>query len=239
MGQLENLVLGLGEPLIAPLVPQPLRDDIMLLWALDRRLAELARAGKEPALRQIKLRWWSEQLAVLAPGLVPTEPLLAMVGERLLDRVRAAELVALADAWENEAIGEVDPSGERGALLFALTARLLGQGDVDVAAAGRLWALVERGLAEGRLPDGLSTSLEMSGVGMNASLQIAHVEALDCRQGRALGINFRQGGSRDTSRIPRALAALTALARGIARRGGVRSRWREQLLVFRVGLIGR
>lgn len=212
MGHTENLVLGLGEPLIAPLVPAPVRDDVMLLWALDRRLAGLARTGKEPALRQIKLRWWSEQLAGLSPGVVPTEPLLAIAAERLIGRIGAGELAALADAWEAEAVGEVDGSGERGVLLFALTARLLGQGDADVAASGRLWALVER----------LSTSLEMSEGESDSVLQTAHVER-----------------RRDTQRLPRALAALTALTRTIARRHGVRSRWREQLVVFRVGLLGR
>ena len=222
MGQVENLVLGLGEPLIAPLVPLPLRDDVMLLWALDRRLAELARTGKEPALRQIKLRWWSEQLAALSPDVVPTEPLLAMVGERLLGRIGAGELAALADAWESEAVGEVDLSGERGVVLFGLTARLLGAGDADVAAAGRLWALVERVLAEGRLPDGVSTSLDMSGLERGVHPDPAHVER-----------------RRDTVSLPRALAALTALTRTIVRRGGARSRWREQLVVFRVGLLGR
>ena len=231
-------MLGLGEPLIAPLVPPPLRDDVMLLWALDRRFAELARTGKEPALRQIKLRWWSEQLAALSPGMVPSEPLLTLVGERLLGRIGAGELAALADAWESEAVGEVDLSGARGVILFGMTARLLGTGDADVAAAGRLWALVERGLVEGCLSDGVSTSLDMSGNFSGSPLKSAHVEPFDCLAGAQDKLPPK-GGSRDTVGLPRALAALTALARSIAKRGGVRSRWREQLVVFRVGLLGR
>ena len=197
-------MLRLTDPLVLPLVAPPLRDAVTALWTLDARLGELARAGREPALRQIRLAWWSEQLTGLAAASAPAEPLLQRVARDLLPVIDSMALSGLADAWVAEAIEEAD-GAERGAALFALTARLLGQGD-GLADAGRGWAMVERGVA-----------------GETAAWPVAAALL----------------GTVRLNRLPRPLAAVTAVARRIARQGGTRSAGREQWLLFRVGLIGR
>lgn len=205
-----ELVLGLGEPLIAPLVARPFREAVLVLWGLDRRLAGLARSGREPALRQIKLRWWGEQIERMVQGAIPSEPLLAMVAERLLGRVSPELLVALSEGWEAEAAdgGEDLPDGARGVALFALTAQAMGAAVPD-AVAGRTWAMA----------DSLLSRQAVS----NEAWQVV-------RQALA--------GAR-LSALPRPLAALTAMVGSIAARGGQRSRVREQLAILRVGLVGR
>lgn len=139
-------MLRLSDPLVLPLVAQPLRDAVLALWSLDARLAEQARAGREPTLRMIRLTWWSEQLMALRPGAAPAEPLLRTVAEVLLGRIEPARLAALAQTWMAEAGYEAD-DGERGAALFSLTAQIIGEDDKPaVAAAGRGWAMVDRAL---------------------------------------------------------------------------------------------
>lgn len=199
-------MLRLSDPLVLPLVAQPLRDAVLALWALDARLAEQARAGREPTLRLIRLTWWSEQLAALDPGSTPAEPLLRTVVDHLFAHCEAAELAALADGWMAEASEQPD-AGERGAALFTLTAQIIGGGDATtLSAAGRGWAMVDRAL---------------------------YAEAPDW------ATIARQFAAVSPRQLPRPLAAITAVARRIARNGGQRAQGREQWLLFRVGLIGR
>lgn len=197
-------MLRLTDPLVLPLVAPPLRDAVASLWALDARLAELARAGREPALRQIRLAWWSEQLAKLDRASLPAEPVLQSVGTHLLDKVDREALAGLADAWVAEAL---DDGGweERGAHMFRLTGELLGKLS-SVEQAGRGWAMVERGLA----------GSEVDWTAAAATLDSVRLADL-----------------------PRPLAAVTAVARRIARHDGMRAAGREQALLFRVGLFGR
>ncbi len=197
-------LLRLTHPLILPLVAPPIRDAVAALWTLDARLAELARAGREPALRQIRLAWWSEQLAKLDRRSAPAEPVLQSVATDLLPHIDGVASATLADAWVAEALDDAD-GAERGAALFALTGKLLGRGDTDMlAVAGRGWALVERSVA--------------------SSASQWNPQAFS-------GVRL--------SVLPRPLAAITAVARRIARHDGKRSAGREQALLFRVGLIGR
>lgn len=199
-------MLRLSDPLVLPLVAPPLRDAVASLWALDARLAELARAGREPALRQIRLAWWSEQLTKLAPASAPAEPLLQNIAQELLPHANGAMLATLADAWVDEALEEAD-GAEGGAALFALTAALLGgHSGETVAEAGRGWAMVERAVAGG-IADWRAAAGLLDAVGLRS--------------------------------LPRPLAAVTAVARRIARHDGSRAPGREQALLFRVGLIGR
>lgn len=199
-------MLRLSDPLVLPLVAQPLRDAVLALWSLDARLAEQARAGREPTLRMIRLTWWSEQLMALRPGVAPAEPLLRTVAERLLAQIEPSSLAALADGWMAEASEEPD-DGERGAALFSLTAQIMGGGDdAAVGAAGRGWAMVDRALLAEQ-PDWATIAAKFDTVRLH--------------------------------RLPRPLAAITAVARRIARHGGVRAAGREQWLLFRVGLLGR
>lgn len=199
-------MLRIDHPLILPLVPQSVRGPILLLWRLDARLAELAHAGREPALRLIRLRWWADRLGALADG-PPAEPLLQEAHEQLLDRMTPADLAGLAEAWFDyaESEGSNDAPGKS---LFSLTSRLLlptaPTGSPDAAA---LWFHVSGLLGP---PNGA----DWAGAAR-----------------RALPVNI--------AGWPRPLAALAGLSRAIALRHGVRSPGREQLLLLRIGLIGR
>lgn len=197
-------MLRLTDPLVLPLVTPPLRDAVASLWGLDARLAELARAGREPALRQIRLAWWSEQLAKLDAALPPAEPVLQSVATHLPGHIDPEALAGLADAWVAEALDDGDQA-ERGAALFRLTAGLLGKSS-HAGQAGRGWAMVERGLAGG---------------------------GVDWKHAAAAFDGVRLAD------LPRPLAAVTAVARRIARHDGTRAPAREQALLFWVGLIGR
>lgn len=149
-------MLRIDHPLILPLVPQPVRDAVLLLWRLDMRLAELAHAGREPALRLIRLRWWADRLAALEDG-APAEPLLAEVHDSLLTPLGSAALTSLAEGWFDHAQSE-GGSDAPAHILFQLTSRLLSptakMGSPDAAA---LWLAVERRLAQGEATDWSAT----------------------------------------------------------------------------------
>jgi hypothetical protein len=208
-------------------------------------------------LRQIRLRWWHEQLAALTPGAPHHDPLLQQVAQHLLPAIPASTLTALVDAWEDVTCAEQGGQGaqdgedhgsghntaqtnaisnaqadaqasaqasaqtdapasgatHRGALLFAATAHLLGHAGGDViTAAGAGWAAVG------------NVQYAESGQGAgDAAWHMAHAALSN--------ISYH--------RLPRSLAALTALAHSIAARNGQRRPSREQLLVLRVGLFGR
>lgn len=199
-------MLRIDHPLILPLVPVPVRDQVLLLWRLDARLCELAHAGKEPALRMIRLRWWADRLAALDNG-PPPEPLLEAVHDTLLEPCGASALAGLAEEWFAFAESE-GASTLPGETLFVMTSQLIdGRRPGGPAAAAALWQQV--------------------------ALLEPHGEAADWRRIAARARSVSIGG------WPRALAALAGLARAIALRQGRRSEGREQLLLLRIGLIGR
>lgn len=112
------------------------------LWTLDSALGAAAFSGREPMIRRIKLAWWREALERLDSAPPPAEPhLQAAAAELLPCGIRGVELAELADAWAE--IEEADGAG-RGAILFALSARLLGgEADEKVRSAGEGWARVD------------------------------------------------------------------------------------------------
>ena len=143
------------------------------------------------------------------------------LARRLLDegKFSLAEVAALAEHWMAEALEERGAqAAERGPALFDLTAQLWpsdGQrrDDFDPSLyrqAGRGWAMVDA-LLGGRVPVAAAAWSEAA------------------RQFDGVRIN----------QFPRALAALTGLARRVALAGGARSRRHEQLLLLRIGLLGR
>jgi phytoene synthase len=208
------ITLDLTDPIIFPLVPHGRRDAVKCLWTLNNRLAEMAVSGTEPALRQIRLRWWADQLALTENGTVPPEPLLADVATIVTPLLGAAALASLAEAWLDAAAsveGE-PPETAQGGLIYAMTASLLGHQAHDshaIEQAGRLW------------------------VGVRGTDRIGTTAAEDWEPWAAAAATVRLAA------LPRPLAALTSLARAIASRRGER-RWRsEQLLILRVGLFGR
>ena len=102
--------------------------------------------GREPLAKQLRLAWWREALERLDREAAPPEPVLQALAAHVVPAgVSGAELAAMADGWEI-LLGEakLDLYAEaRGATLFRLSARLLGEPDFPVDAAGRRWALVD------------------------------------------------------------------------------------------------
>lgn len=207
---------AIDNPLILPLVPASRRDAIRCLWQLNQQLRAQISAAKEPALAQIRLRWWAAALGELNIGDAPPDPLLTSCAALLLPHMMGTELSALADAYFEVA---ADPDGPgwagAGANLFTLTARILG-GDragraADIATAGqiigRFWQVLDGGAAG-------ETSADWTAL---------------ARESDALRL----------AKLPKPLAAITALARCIARAGGRRHRLREQAVILRIGLFGR
>lgn len=140
--------LRIDHDLVLPLVPVEARESVLLLWQLDARLGELARRRGEPALAQIRLRWWADQLSK-GHGLTSSpDPLLAKVANSLQPRLTAAPLVACAEGWM-AAVAD-GGNGARGAALFDATANLIGwPRTMAVLAAGNLWSDVDAMMASG------------------------------------------------------------------------------------------
>ena len=77
--------------------PARTRELWLGLFVFDQRLGAVVAGQREPVLAQIKLAWWREELAKLAPLRARGEPVLA-----LLDAWgdHAAGLAPLVDSWE-------------------------------------------------------------------------------------------------------------------------------------------
>ena len=137
----------IDDPLIAPLIPLAARARVLLLWRLDARLAQIAGTGSEPALRQIRMRWWADQLLRLGDGgETVAEPLLSALAAGLPDQ--ADRLADLGEAWVACVSAEdEDTAGARGAALLAATALLLGGGAEAARALGEGWGIADAILA--------------------------------------------------------------------------------------------
>lgn len=137
--------------LILTYVPLDARDGFAAMLALDDAFANILRSTREPMLVQMRLTWWHEALTKLDRSPPPAEPVLrALASDVLPFAVTGAELATLVDGWE--ALNEGDPADAavragyaagRGAALFVLAARLLGDTRFDVAGAGQGWALAD------------------------------------------------------------------------------------------------
>lgn len=123
------------------------RPALAALFALDDALAALLRTTSEPAIAQIRLAWWREEIARLVPGTPPAMPVLAGLSEHVLPRgIDPVRLVLIVEGWEvlieAQALDRntlMNFAASRGGTLFAIGGDLL---DVPVdAAAGEGWAL--------------------------------------------------------------------------------------------------
>lgn len=132
-------------------VPRALRPAVEALWRLDVALgAVVARAG-DPMVSRIRLAWWRDSLERLDREPPPAEPVLEAVAAHILPAgVGGAELAETEEGWAVLlAPGPLGPddldvyAAARGGRLFLHTARLLGETDPAVAAAGEKWALVD------------------------------------------------------------------------------------------------
>ena len=86
--------------LYAPRAVQALWEGFLLL---DRRLADAARAGRDPLMIQLRLAWWRDRFNQPAAEWPQGEPLLALL--RGWEPERAA-LRGLVDGWEARVVGE-------------------------------------------------------------------------------------------------------------------------------------
>jgi 15-cis-phytoene synthase len=127
--------------------PRAVRPALAALWRLDEQLGEAVAATQNPALSQMRLTWWHDALSSMRTAR-PADPVLITLAEE--DRIGPADLVPLIDGWEAllkplpltiETL--ISYSESRGAALFEVSARLLGGVSTDLAAAGRLWALID------------------------------------------------------------------------------------------------
>ncbi len=133
---------GLSPPerLAIAYAPRRLRPVWTGLLAFDHRLADAARAGRDPIMIQFRLAWWRDRLGEPAAQWPRGEPLLALL--TAWDGERAA-LTALVDGYEAKVVGEdgghaLDQA--RAAAIVAL-ARLAGvTAGPELTTAAAAWA---------------------------------------------------------------------------------------------------
>jgi phytoene synthase len=123
--------------------PSSLRPAFDALFGIDDALADVVASSTQPALGAIRLAWWRDALERLDHGPAPAEPRLRSAAAGLLPLgVTGRQLSLLEGGWA--ALLDEQPEDrlalERGEALFAIGARLLGEADPAVAAAGRLFA---------------------------------------------------------------------------------------------------
>lgn len=127
------------------------RPAIAALWGLDVALGKVLATGTDPTISRIRLAWWRESLEKLDVAPPPAEPVLQAVARQVLQAgVTGAELAEMEQGWATLAgpgpLTEddlADYARERGGLLFAYSARLLGEPAIEVRSAGEGWALVD------------------------------------------------------------------------------------------------
>ena len=132
-------------------VPAARRAAVEALWRLDVALGTVLATGSEPMISRIRLAWWRESLEKIDRERPPAEPVLDAVAQQLLPAgITGAELSLMEEGWatllspEPLSAEDLDTyARERGAPLFAFTARLLVDGSEDVDSAGEAWALVD------------------------------------------------------------------------------------------------
>jgi len=91
------------ERLAIAYAPRRLRAAWTGLLALDHRLADAARPGRDAIMIQLRLAWWRDRLGEPASAWPRGEPLLGLLSA--WDSERAA-LIALVDGWEAQTVGE-------------------------------------------------------------------------------------------------------------------------------------
>ncbi|WP_157083186.1 hypothetical protein [Novosphingobium lentum] len=107
----ERLALAYAPRSVAPLW--------LGFFALDARLRETARPGREPVMIQLRLAWWRDRFTTPAGDWPRGEPLLAHLVPWETER---AALAGMVDGWEAQAVGE-DGGGELAdARIAAMTA---------------------------------------------------------------------------------------------------------------------
>ena len=134
------------ERLAIAYAPRALRLAWTGLIALDHRLADAARPGRDAIMIQLRLAWWRDRFAEPADKWPRGEPLLGLLDA--WDAERAA-LAALVDGFEAQVVGEDGGTAldsARAEAIVALT-RLAGLSETRaIRSAAARWA---EGLAPG------------------------------------------------------------------------------------------
>lgn len=130
--------------------PRLTRESLTTLFALDERLGGIVTQAREPMLALMRLTWWRDALAALDDEPPPAEPLLHAAAALRPDRISGADLAAMAEGWsalldEPELTQRAAKlhAAERGARLFRLAGRVLGQASTVLDPAGEGWALAD------------------------------------------------------------------------------------------------
>jgi len=127
------------ERLAVAYAPATMRPAWTGFLALDRRLADAARAGRDPIMIQLRLAWWRDRFDAPAENWPAGEPLLATL--RCWEGERPA-LRGLVDGWEARNVGD-DGGAELGKARIAAVAalaRLSGiADDAEVRRAAAEW----------------------------------------------------------------------------------------------------
>lgn len=131
--------------------PRDRRQALAVLWALDERLGAIVAATREAMLGEIRLAWWRDALETLETSAPRGEPLLEAAAPLVrAHRLTPADLARLADGWTAllgplplERASLAAHGEERGAVLFRLSAAILGGGHSGLDDAGASWALVD------------------------------------------------------------------------------------------------
>lgn len=128
---------------------------IEALWLLDERMGAIVAGAREPMIGQMRLMWWRDALIALddPAAAVPAEPLLVALAQACASYgLSGARLAQIEEGWAALLDGETPDEGAilahgriRGALLFEISAAILGGQAEDVAVAGEAWALADLG----------------------------------------------------------------------------------------------
>lgn len=201
-------LLDAERTLVLSYVRSPTRDRLAALWDLDATLGQVLGGGREPMIARIKLAWWRDALEGLDRSPPPPQPVLQMLAALVLPvGIKGAELSGLEEGWSVLAsLDSLDREAveahalRRGRLMFALSARLLGERNAPDG--GELWALadlarhsrdqsdVQLALAAGR--ERLGTAVDRWPKRLRPLGMLAKLAARDIQSGSA---NFERQGS--------------------------------------------
>ena len=141
-------------PLVLSYASEGQRGALDALLRLDENLARIVRSVSEPALGQLRMAWWRDEILRPRPSgaVPPPDPLLKSILETW-DAERS-EIVALVDGWEHVLFElPLDAEARAGfhdgrARAFAAIARLTGHQEsaADAARHGEAWAAAELGM---------------------------------------------------------------------------------------------
>lgn len=146
---------------------EKLRSPLQSALLFDRRISRIVLTASEPALGQLKLAWWREELAKAhsEPNRSLPDPLLAALSETWRAGVQPLHL--LIDGWESQLPGEEEDASEglatARAAVFSHLAKQCGYEQASFAAArhGRVWAFAELAqLSGGSVGQALERGLE-------------------------------------------------------------------------------